>query len=258
MARFSANLGFLWPELDLPDRIRAAAAAGFDAVECHFPYAHEPAKIERALTDSGVVMVSLNTGLGAEGPADFGVAARPDRVDEARRLIGEAVTYAATIGCAHVSVLAGRTGRAGVSEATYVGNLRHAADLGERAGVGILVEPISTVAVGEYHCHTVAQAIATLATVDHPNVRLMLDTFHVGVAGDDPFALVERHLGHIGHVQIASVPDRSEPNHGEVDHAAFVAHLDALGYPGRIGAEYHPTTTTEAGLGWFEPHRSPT
>lgn len=253
--RLSANLGFLWPEIDLPDRIRAAAAAGFDAVECHFPYDHEAAEIAAVLDETTTVMVSLNTGLGANGPDDFGVAARPDRVDEAQRLIAEAVAYAAAVGCEHVSVLAGRTGRADGCEATFVANLSQAAELADTAGVGVLVEPISTVAVADYHCHTVEQGVATIEAVDHPSVSLMLDTFHVGVIGDDPFALVEAHVDRIGHVQIASVPDRREPDHGEVDHAAFLRHLDALGYAGRVGAEYHPRTTTEAGLGWFEPYR---
>ncbi len=257
MPRFSANLGFLWLELDLPDRVRAAAAAGFDAVECHFPYDHDPGEIAAVLADTGLEMISLNTGLGANGPDDFGVAARPDRVDEARRLIEQAIAYAAAIGGRHVSVLAGRTGRAGESEAVFVENVRHAAELGASVAVGILVEPISTVAVVDYHCHTIEQGVATLTSVDHPNVSLMLDTFHVGVAGDDPFALVERHLDRVGHVQIASVPDRCEPDHGDIDHAAFIQHLDTLGYTGRVGAEYRPATTTAAGLGWFEPFRSP-
>ncbi len=256
MPRFSANLGFLWLEHDLPARIRAAAAAGFDAVECHFPYGDEPAAIRAALDETGLGMVSLNTALGANGADDFGVAARPDRVAEARRLIRDAVDYAEAIGCANVSVLAGRTGRADGCEATFVDNLRHAAELASAAGVGVLVEPISVVAVDGYHCHTVAQGLDALDAVDRPGVRLMLDTFHVGVAGDDPIALLTDHLDRIGHVQVASVPDRSEPDHGEVDQDAVFALLDRLGYTGTVGAEYRPATTTEAGLGWFAAHRS--
>ena len=107
MTKFSANLGFLWTELRLPDAIRAAANAGFAAVECHWPYDTPAQKIKAALTETGLPMLGLNTYRGDIANGDNGLSALPDRVDEARAAIDQAITYAAAINCSAVHVMTG-------------------------------------------------------------------------------------------------------------------------------------------------------
>ncbi len=179
--RFSANIGFLWPELSLTDRIHAAAKAGFSAVECHFPYDVPSADVRQALQDTGLPMVGLNTQLGVNGADDFGVAARPDRVDEAREYIDQAMTYAADIGCANINVVPGKTNRQQDCEAIFQSNLAYACDKAAPLDKTVVIEPINTRAAPQFHLTTVAQALDTIHGVQAGNLKLMFDFYHVQI-----------------------------------------------------------------------------
>lgn len=251
MPRFSANLGFLWTDRPLPEAILAAGRAGFDAVECHFPYEYPTDEITAALDEVGLPMLSLNTALGVNGPDDLGVAARTGRESEARRLIDEAVAYAAAIGCANVHVVAGLTERADPSEATYRQNLDYACRAAAAHDITVLIEPLSAGAAPGYHCSTVEQAVRTIVGVDRANLKIMFDCFHVQSMTGRLAQLLVEHLALIGHVQIAAVPDRGEPDAGEVNYPWLFDELDRIGYAGWVGAEYTPRSTIDAGLGWL-------
>ena len=251
--RYSANLGFLYTELSLPDAIRAAARTGFDAVECHFPYDTPPAEVAAALRETGLPMLGLNTWPGDRDAGDFGLAALPDRRDEAREGIRQAVGYAAATGTQAVHVMAGRTDGGTAAEDCFRENLAHACDLADRHGLTVLIEPINTRDVERYHLSGTDHAESIIADLDRPNLRLMFDCYHMQIMQGDLARSLERLLPVIGHVQIAAVPDRGEPDAGEVDYPWLMCHLDGLGYGGPpVGAEYRPRGgSTEAGLGWL-------
>jgi hydroxypyruvate isomerase len=248
--RFSANLGFLFTEVGLPEAVRAAARAGFDAVECHFPYATPPGDVRAALDGTGLPMLSLNTRPGA--PGEFGLAALPGREQEARAAIAEAVDYAQAIGARAVHVMAGITDAPG-AEATFRANLAHACDLAEAAGLTVLIEPLNPVDVPGYHLSRMDAAAATLAALDRAALRLMFDCYHVARTEGDPLPVFARHRAQIGHVQIAGVPDRGRPDRGTLDYARL---LPATGWQGPVGAEYRPDGATGESLGWLAPFRA--
>ncbi len=249
MTRFSANLGFLWTELPLPEAIRAAARAGFAAVECHFPYAVDPSETLAALTETGLPMLGLNTIRGGTG--DNGLAAIPGREDEARAAIAQAVDYAAAIGARNVHVMAG-IAEGPEAHATFVANLRHARALAEAADVpGILIEPLNRRDAPGYFLRTSGQARAIIEEIGDPGLRLMFDCYHTQVTEGDVTRRMTDLLPIIGHVQIAGAPSRAEPDEGELDYRHVLSALDALGWDAPVGAEYRPRTTTEAGLGWM-------
>ena len=252
MPRFSANIGFLWAGLPLPERIRAAAAAGFEAVECHFPYEVEAADVAKALQETGLPMLGLNTRLGINGADDFGVAARPDRIEEARQYIDEALAYAAAIGCRNINVVPGRTGRSAECETTYRANLAYACERAATQQCGVLIEPINTRSAPDFHVSLVEQAIETIESVGKDNLRLMFDTFHIQIMQGDLLTRLTDALPHLGHIQISAVHDRGEPDQGEVDHVWLLGELETLGWQGFIGAEYQPRTTVEEGLCWMD------
>lgn len=248
--RFSANLGFLFTELPLPQAIHAAARAGFDAVECHFPYATPPGEVRAALDVTGLPMLALNTRPGAAG--EFGLAALPGREAEARDAIAEAVGYAKSIGARAVHVMAGITDASG-TEAVFRANLAHACDLAEAAGLTVLIEPLNPFDVPGYHLSRMDAAAATLDAVGRENLRLMFDCYHVARTEGDPLPVFARHRARIGHVQVAGVPDRGRPDRGTLDYARL---LPAMGWEGPIGAEYRPDGETGASLGWLAPFRA--
>ncbi|MBB3285492.1 MULTISPECIES: TIM barrel protein [Rhizobium] len=254
MTRFSANLGFLWQELSLPDGIRAAKAAGFDAVECHYPYDTPAEAVRRALEETGLAMLGLNTARGNVAAGDNGLAAIPGREEEARLLIDQAIDYADAIGARNVHVMAGKTA-GDDARATFISNLRYACERASKMGATILIEPLNYRDAPGYFLQTADQALDIIVEVGADNLKLMFDCYHLQIMQGDLTHRLQAHMGAIGHIQIAAVPDRREPDHGEIDYRHILQVLEMLGYDRPIGAEYRPATTTNAGLTWLQTYR---
>ena len=246
----SANLGFLWPELELLDAIRAAHGAGFGAVEVHWPYITHALEVALVLEELGLSMISLNTVGGDLATGEFGVAALPNRDDDARAAIDKAFAYAVDVSARFVHVLAGKTDDSRATD-TFVSNLLYASARGYEFGVGVLIEPISPEAQPGYFLSRVDQAADILARVDEPNVQMLFDCFHAHMIHGNVEQLLDEHFDRVGHIQIASVPDRTEPDHGDLDYGPLMARLTEWGYGGHVGAEYRPASTTDAGLAWL-------
>lgn len=254
MTLFSANLGFLWTELPLPDAIRAAAKAGFDAVECHWPYNEDPLQIKAALDETGLPMLGLNTRKGA--PGENGLAALPGREDVARAAIDEAIDYAAAIGAQNVHVMAGLAD-GGEAHATYIANLRYAASEAAARGLTVLIEPLNAVDAPGYFLNTTDQAVTVIETLAVPNLKLMFDCYHVQISEGDLCNRISALMPHIGHIQFAAVPGRGTPDQGEVNYPFVFAHIADCGYQAPLGAEYRPVGRTEDSLGWLREFRGP-
>ena len=252
MLPISANLGFLWAELPLAEAIRAARGAGFDAVECHWPYAVDPAAVNAVLAETGLKMLALNTRRGNEG--EVGLAALAGREAEARAAIDEAFAYAAAVGAGAVHVMAGRGG----DDAVFARNLGHACDRAAALGMTVLIEPINGRDIPGYHLASLEQAAALVARVARPELKILFDAYHLQIMGGDLIRRFEHHRAMIGHVQIAAVPSRAEPDEGEVHAGHLLAAMEAAGYAGHVGAEYRPRAATEAGLGWLAALRAAT
>ena len=248
--RFSANLGFLWSELPLPDAIHAAKNAGFDAVECHWPYEVPAADVKAALEETGLPMLGLNTRRGNVAAGDNGLSAVPGRELEARGAIDEAVEYAAAIGAGNIHVMAGfATGTD--AEKTFVANLSYACGKADEHGITILIEPLNRYAAPGYFLTTTSQAVEIIKMVGMPYLKLMFDCYHVQLMEGDLTNKIRDLLPHIGHIQFASVPDRGAPDHGEVNYEHVFGAIADCGYTEPVGAEYKPVGPTEETLGWM-------
>lgn len=250
--RFSANLGFLWNDRPLPEAIRAAAAAGFAAVECHWPYATPPGAVRAALRETGLAMLGLNTRRGDVARGENGLAALPGREAEARAAIDEALGYARATGTGAVHVMAGRSAGAR-ARAAYLGNLEHACARAGADGITILIEPLNPHDAPGYFLGSTGQAAEIIRALGAPNLRLMFDCYHVQRIEGDVTRRLRELIGLIGHIQIASAPDRGAPDHGELDYRHILAEIAALGWERPIGAEYRPSGPVERGLGWMAP-----
>ncbi|MEL6585962.1 MAG: TIM barrel protein [Pseudomonadota bacterium] len=244
--KFSANLGFLWADLPLLDAIRAARAAGFDAVEFHWPY-DVPAKDVRAVLDeTGLPALGLNTSKGGGN----GLCAVPGQEAAARAAIDQAIAYGRVIGAGAVHCMAGFAEGA-EAHRCFVDALCYACDTAPE--MTILLEPLNRYDAPGYFLTTTDQAAEIIAEVDRPNVKLMFDCYHVQVMEGDLTRRFTALRDIIGHVQFASVPERGAPNRGEI---AYDRLLPALDWDGPLGAEYKPGEDTEATLGWLAQFRA--
>jgi hydroxypyruvate isomerase len=252
--KFSANLGFLWADRPLPDAIRAARAAGFDAVECHWPYAVDAAEVKRALEETGLAMLGLNTSRGDTGQGENGLSALPGRQEDARAAIDEAIAYARAIGTRNIHVMAGFASGETAHE-TFVENLRYACEQAAPHGITILIEPLNRYDAPGYFLSTTDQARAIIETVGAENLKLMFDCYHVQLMEGDLTNRLRALQPLIGHVQFASVPGRGAPDGGEVNYTYIFGLLREIGWPTPLGAEYKPGGETGATLGWLAAAR---
>lgn len=253
--KFSANLGFLWNDRPLPEAIRAARAAGFDAVECHWPYVSPADEVKATLDETGLRMLGLNTRRGDVGAGDNGLSAIPGRESEAREAIDEAIAYATAIDTPNIHVMAGfAAGNA--ARRTFVANLQYACDQAAPHGITILIEPLNKYDAPGYFLATTDQALAIIEAIAAPNLKLMFDCYHVQLMEGDLTHRIAALLPSIGHIQFASVPDRGAPDHGEINYHHVFRVISDLGYTAPLGAEYKPARNTEYTLGWLNNRAS--
>lgn len=254
--KFSANLGFLWADRPLPEAIHAAKAAGFDAVECHWPYDTDAADVVRALKDTGLKMLGLNTLRGDTNAGENGLAALPGRSKDARILIDQAIAYAVAIDTPNIHVMAGFASGQSALE-TFVGNLKYACAQAARHHKTILIEPLNSYDAPGYFLSKTEEAVKIILAVGADNLKLMFDCYHVQLMEGDLSHKLEALLPHIGHIQFASVPDRGTPDQGEIAYAYVFKTIAKLGFETPLGAEYRPTGPTEDSLAWMQLLQAP-
>ncbi|XP_024845950.1 putative hydroxypyruvate isomerase isoform X1 [Bos taurus] len=291
--RFSANLSWLFPELSgFPARLRAAGSSGFEAAEIGWPYAEPPEALARAAQEAGLRVVLINTPPGDREKGENGLGAVPGRQAAFREGLEQAVLYAKALGCSRIHLMAGRVpkgaDRAAVRsemEIVFLENLRHAAEVLAQENLVGLLEPINTrITDPRYFLDTPQQAAAILQKVGRPNLQLQMDLFHwqimdgnltgnvrefLPIVGEGPFLgfflvcdeassvlplPLPQHLPP-GHVQVAQVPGRGEPDSpGELNFSYLFQLLEDEGYTGFVGCEYQPRGDTAEGLSWLRSY----
>jgi len=256
MPRFAANLTMMYGEHAFPDRFEAAVRDGFRAVEFLFPYDQPMAELGARLRGAGLQQVLFNLPPGDWAAGERGLAALPGREAEFRQSLDLALRWAEALGCPRLHVMAGvvspGSDRA-TMRATYVDNLRHAAQRAAAVGVALTIEPLNPRDMPGYFLTHQQQAHEVVAEVGEPTLGVQMDFYHCQIVEGDLLTRLRRHLPGVSHVQIAGVPDRHEPDQGEVNYTALLEELDRLGYDGFVGCEYRPRGATSAGLGWLAP-----
>lgn len=248
MPRFAANLTMMFTERPFVERFAAASEAGFEGVEFLFPYDHDPSVLRGALDAAGLKLALFNAPPGDWEAGERGMAALPGREREFRAAFDLALRYAEALAPNRIHIMAGNTSGP-AARAVYIDNLRWAA--GRAPERVLVIEPINARDMPGYFLNRSDEAVAIIETIGAPNLRLQFDLYHAQITEGDLTRRLEALIGRIGHIQIAGVPDRHEPDGGEVNYPHLFATLDRLGYDGWVGCEYRPAGRTEDGLGWF-------
>ena len=262
MPRFAANLSMMYTEHPFTDRFAAAAADGFRGVEYLFPYAVPRTELAQRLADTGLEQVLFNAPPGNFEAGERGLACLSERQPEFRRgLLEQAIPDALALKCPRIHVMAGLM-PAGVERASlravYMDNLAWAAREASFAGLDVLIEPINTRDIPGYLLNRQDEAHAIVSEIGAVNLKVQMDLYHCQIVEGDVAMKLRQYLptGRVGHIQIAGVPDRQEPDLGELHHPYLFSVLDELGWNGFIGCEYRPRAGTSAGLGWMTPYKT--
>jgi len=264
MPRFAANLSMLYPEHAFMDRFEAAARDGFEAVEFLFPYEHPAPEIAARLNGNGLQQVLFNMPPGDWNAGERGMACLPGREGEFREGVLRALAYAQALACPRVHVMAGLVPSGQEREslrATYVANLRWGARQAAAQGVSLMVEPINTRDIPGFFLNRQDHAHELVAEIGEPNVQVQMDLYHCQIVEGDVATKIRQYLptGRVGHFQIAGVPQRHEPDVGELNYGYLFQVIDEVsaqcGWQGWVGCEYRPARGAEpggttAGLAW--------
>lgn len=279
MPQFAANLSMMYPELPFLDRFEAAAHDGFKAVEYLFPYAFAKEELAARLKANQLQQVLFNAPPGGTDAASIdaawssntrGTASIPGREAEFRQGVELALTYADALNCPRIHLMAGLLGEGQTRASnlsTYVANLQWATALAAKAGRDVLIEPINTRDIPGFFLNRQDHAHDIIETVGADNLKVQMDLYHCQIVEGDVASKIRQYLptGRVGHFQIAGVPERHEPDIGELNYPYLFAVIDevsqACGWQGWVGCEYRPRLGgqpggTSAGLDWFKAARS--
>jgi hydroxypyruvate isomerase len=257
MPKFNANLTMLFNEVDFLDRFAAATQAGFKGVEYLFPYPYPKEQLAEQLHKHGLTQVLHNLPAGDWAAGERGIATIPGREGEFQDGVGKAIEYATALGCKQVNCLGGilpKGADADKVRATFVGNLKFAAEKLTGAGIRLLIEPCNTRDIPGFYLNRSEQALAVIDEVGSSNLFLQYDIYHMQIMEGDLAPTIERNLARIPHMQLADNPGRNEPGTGEINYPFLFGFIDRLGYDGWIGCEYKPKGKTVEGLTWLKPY----
>jgi hydroxypyruvate isomerase len=261
MPTFAANISMMYTEHSFMDRFAAAAKDGFTAVEYLFPYEFDKHDLAKQLADNGLTQALFNAPPGDWDNGEKGMACLPGREADFKRSVDTALDYARVIGNDRLHIMAGlapaAVGDASIRrrhQATYVSNLAYAAELAGREGITVVIEPINTRDIPGFFLNRQDHAHEIVELVGSPHLKVQMDLYHCQIVEGDLAVKLKTYLpgGNVGHIQIAGVPDRHEPDAGEVSYPYLYSLIDALGYRGYIGCEYRPAKGTTEGLGWMK------
>ena len=258
MPRFAANLTMMFTEKEFPKRFAAASAAGFRAVEFLFPYDYAPQTIATWLMDNQLENILFNLPPGDWAAGERGLAALPGREEAFRQSVAKALEYATALGTRRLHMMAGLM-KPGADkqecESVYLSNLKYAARQLADYGINLMIEPINHRDMPGYFLHTQEQAHILREKSGEPNVKVQMDFYHAQITEGDLAHKLKKYFSEIGHIQIASVQGRHEPDDGEINYPYLFRLLDELGYQGWVGCEYRPRGVTEEGLDWLAKWR---
>ena len=256
MPKLAANLSMMYQEHPFLDRFGAAAKDGFKAVEFLFPYEYPAADVKARLGDAGLVLALFNAPPGNWGAGERGLSSLPGREEEFRRGVATALDYARALGNQRLHVMAGliQPGEDRARHrAVYLANLAYAAKQAASLGITVVIEPINTRDIPGFFLNRQDEAHEICAEVGAPNLKVQFDLYHCQIVEGDLAMKLRKYMAGTGHIQIAGVPERHEPDVGEINYPYLFGVMDELGYDGWVGCEYRPRGETSAGLGWARP-----
>jgi len=257
MPKFCANLTMLYNEVGFAERFARAAKDGFKAVEYLFPYAYPKEQLAAELAKHKLEQVLHNLPAGDWAKGERGIAVLPDRVGEFQDGVGQAIEYAKALGCRQLNCLAGivpQDADADTVRQTFVANLKFAAQKLKAAGIKLLVEAVNTYDIAGFYVRGTRQTLDLIGASGSDNIFVQYDIYHMQRMEGELAATIKKHLGQIGHIQVADNPGRNEPGTGEINYPFLFQWLEEIGYKGWIGCEYKPKSETSAGLGWVKPY----
>jgi hydroxypyruvate isomerase len=251
---FAPNISWLFPELPFKERARAAAEAGFKAVEFGFPSACDISGLAEVQAEYGLEIALFNQDVPVWDANNRGYLADPGRRDEFKQTLDDAIKIVELLGVHKVMLPVG-VELPGMTRETQRGcvieNLQYASSLAEQANVLLTIEVLNPIDNPGYFLTSSAEGFDIVRIVNHPQVKFQFDTYHLQLMEGNLTQNLVGHIDLIGHIQFADVPGRHEPGTGELNFLNLSEAIIEAGYEGTIGLEYIPLAQGKAALDWL-------
>ena len=256
MIQLSANLSLLFNENEFLNRFKEAKINGFNAIEFQFPYNFEAQSIKREIDKNNLILSIFNSPPGNFENGERGLACLENRQDDFKKSIVKAISYAKIFQCYKIHIMSGVSNKEYYLNAkkVYIENLKWACDEFDKHNINLLIEPINQRNIPNYFLSSTDQAIEIIDKIERKNIYLLFDIYHHQIIRGDVSKYLEKFLQYIGHIQIAGIPNRNEPDQSELDYKYIFKLIERLNYTGFIGCEYNPLRDTVSGLKWRESH----
>jgi hydroxypyruvate isomerase len=258
MLQFDLNISILLKEIPFLERFKRAVHLNFGAVEFWWPGEENLTAIAQQIQATGLRVALMNFDAGNMASGERGFLNDPSRQQWFHAHVPRALEFAVTIGCPQLNALVGNSipGESREAQMDQVReNLAWVADRAAEAGVGVVVEALNSFENSRYLLTNTAETLQLLAEVNRPNLKYQYDIYHMQRMEGNLIDNLRKHIGMIGHIQIADSPGRHEPGTGEIHYAHVLAVIDELGYQDYIGLEYNPGTNSEASFSWLPANR---
>jgi len=255
MPRFAANLTMTFNEVPFLDRFEAAARAGFTAVEFLFPYDYPASEVGERLRKNKLTQALFNLPPGDWANGERGYAALPDRFADLQQSLQTALPYVKATAVKRLHLMAGIADRRDPDAvAAFRKSIIWTSEFCAPHGLDVVLEPLNSRNAPGYFLNDFDFASNLINELKIPNLKLQFDIYHCQIIHGDVTMRLREMMPIIGHIQIASIPSRHEPDDEELNYPFVFAELDRLGYGGFVGCEYVPRGTTTDGLAWFKPY----
>ncbi len=254
MLRFSANLSLLFTEVPLQKRFKAAKDQGFDAVEIQFPYALNAKLIRQELESQQLKLVLFNVAADDLLQGGEGLAAVPEKQPQFKAAVAETITYAKILRPEAINILPGccfDKRKLPSYRQTFFENLHYALNAFSALGIKTVFEAINNIDMPDFIIHNSQQMLAILKEINHPNLFMQYDIYHMVMMHEDPITFIQQYATKIGHIQFADCPGRHQPGTGNIDFQQLFSVISASGYQGWAGAEYQPEKSSVTSLDWL-------
>jgi hydroxypyruvate isomerase len=243
----SVCIEMIFTEYPFLDRIKQAAALGYDAVEFWNWNNKDMDAIKKTVQEVGIKIASFQSNLG-------GTLIHPEQREGFIQGIKQSLEKAQQMGVESMFLLTDELGddrsvRYQYPELTteqkyqsVLDGLKALAPLAEAAGVTLVLEPLNIhVDHPGYFLNRSAAGFNLVREVNSPHIRLLYDIYHMQVMEGNLIDTLTRNLDLIGHIHVADVPGRHQPGSGEINYANVMKCLRQAGYSSYVGMEFEPT-----------------
>ena len=254
MLNFTANLSLLFTEVEFIDRFKVAKKKGFNAVEIQFPYSLSAEVLKNTLEQQQLKLVLFNVDADDLLQGGEGLACVPEKRDQFRQAVAQALEYARLLKPEAINVLPGRCFNEQRKQdylKTFQENLIFAVDAFAPLGIKTVFEAVNSRDMPGFIIDNGLQMLDMLGRLNQPKLFMQYDIYHAQMMGDKPDEFIARHADKIGHIQFADCPGRGQPGTGQIDFERVFSAIEQSAYSGWVGAEYKPVGSTSESLGWL-------